>query len=61
MKEQLKIEKFENEERMLQQYELFMKLMKKFDERGVFPWSSLIDEAEGDQELKVRVRAGVRG
>lgn len=56
------MDKFEGEERMLKQYEFFMELMKKFDDLGERPWRTLLDEAEGEQELKVggRGRGGGR-
>ena len=58
VKEQHKIEKFDGEEKMLEQYEFFMKLMEKFEALNGRSWKSLLDDAE-EQDLKVR--EGKRG
>ena len=55
MKEQHKIDLFDGEEEMLRRYKFHMELKEKFQnlEPGV-TWKSLLDTAEGEQELKVR-------
>lgn len=54
VKEQHKVDKFEGEDEMLRRYEFHMELMKKFKDLTAHgSWRSLLDMAEGEQELKV--------
>lgn len=46
--------KFEGEDEMLRRYKVHMKMKEKFEDlqsRG--KWKELLEEAEGEQELKV--------
>ncbi len=47
------MEKFEGEDEMLRRYEVHKELRVKFDQLGGLSWKTLLDDIEGEQELRV--------